>query len=274
MHRFSIWPIALLLLGSTAPALAVAPEAWEQWDRSDPKATLEVEHAAWSDLLGRYVRPHRDGVNRMAYGEFTREDRAALASYLEQLSGTCVTCLRKPEQRAFWINLYNALTIDVILDHYPVSTIRDIDISPRLFSQGPWGKKLLRIEGIEVSLDDIEHRILRPLWHDPRTHYAVNCASIGCPNLIPEAFTAENMERLLDAGARAYVNHPRGARVEGGDLVVSSIYDWFAVDFGGSDAGVIRHLKRYADPELSRKLAGIDAIDGDDYDWSLNDVPR
>ena len=122
--------------------------------------------------------------------------------------------------------------------------------------------------------DDIEHRILRPLWREPRTHYAINCASIGCPNLMREAFTAGNTEALLDAGARAYVNHPRGVTVAGDNLVVSSIYDWFQVDFGGSDKGVIRHLRQYAEPALEARLQRFDSIDDDEYDWSLNDVPR
>jgi hypothetical protein len=259
---------------SAAPALAAAPEAWDHWARADSASTVEVDHSAWSSLLERYVESHPDGVNRFAYGSVSGQDRSELTSYLDRLSNTCVTCLRKEKQRAYWINLYNALTIQTVLGHYPVESIRDIDISPGFFSQGPWGKKLITIEGVGVSLDDIEHRILRPLWSDPRTHYAVNCASIGCPNLMPEAYTASNMEALLDAGARAYVNHARGASIEGGDLAVSSIYSWFVVDFGDSDAGVIAHLKRYAEPELASKLARIDSIDDHDYDWSLNEAPR
>jgi hypothetical protein len=123
-----------------------------------------------------------------------------------------------------------------------------------------------------VSLDDIEHRILRPIWKDPRTHYSVNCASLGCPNLPAQAFTSSNLEQLLDDGARAYVNHPRGARVENGRLTVSSIYVWFAPDFGSGDAGVIAHLKQYAEPALKKKLGSVDRIADDEYDWALNDA--
>ena len=112
---------------------------------------------------------------------------------------------------------------------------------------------------------------MRPIWRDPRIHYAVNCASLGCPNLLKTAFTAENTETLLETAAVDYVNHPRGARVEAGRLLTSSIYRWFKADFGGDDAGVIRHLRRYAAPELARELDGVDHIADDDYDWSLND---
>ncbi len=116
---------------------------------------------------------------------------------------------------------YNALTVKVILDNYPVKSIRDIDISPGLLNDGPWDAKLLTIEGKEVSLNDIEHRILRPIFLDNRIHYAVNCASSGCPNLQPEAFTVENTEELLDRGAREYIAHERGVKISKNRLVVS-----------------------------------------------------
>ena len=161
-------------------------------------------------------------MNLVRYAAVSGSDRKALDAYLKRLGGTSVSKLKRSEQRAYWINLYNALTVQVILAHYPVESIRDIDISPGFFSDGPWGKKLMQVEGEEVSIDDIEHRILRPIWKDPRIHYAVNCASIGCPNLQPVAFTSANADTLLTEGAKAYVNHPRGVRFDGGSLVVSS----------------------------------------------------
>ena len=168
---------------------------------------------------------------------------------------------------ALWINLYNALTIRTVLDHYPIGSIRDVDISPGLFEDGPWGEKLIAVEGEPLSLDDIEHRILRPIWRDPRLHYALNCAALGCPDLHPAAFEAPILESQLDEAARAYVNHPRGARIDSGDLIVSSIYVRYAADFGGGDISIIAHLRRYADAALDRALAGRSNIDKDSYDW-------
>jgi len=192
-------------------------------------------------------------------------------AYLDALQQTPVSKLNRNEQRAFWINLYNALTADVVIAHYPVDSIRDIDISPGLFASGPWQKKLAQVEGEKLSLDDIEHRILRPIWQDARVHYAVNCASIGCPNLMTNAFTAENTEAMLQDGAQDFINHRRGARVDdGGALVVSSIYKWFAEDFGGDDSGIITHLQKHADDDLRAKLANVKTIADDDYDWNLN----
>lgn len=266
--------VAIFLAIVMQSAAHAAPKAdlWERWARHDPASTRTIDHGAWDALVKAHVVPGADGIHRVAYGRFPAADRAALAGYLAALQGTAVDGLARDEQRAFWINLYNALTVSVVLDRHPVDSIRDIRISPGLFAVGPWGKKLATVAGEALSLDDIEHRILRPVWRDPRIHYAVNCASLGCPNLPREAFTAANTERLLAEGARAYVNHPRGARVENGRLTVSSIYVWFREDFGGSDAGVIAHLRAYAAPPLAAALAGVTRIAGDTYDWSLNEA--
>jgi len=260
------------LMGLSLAALA-APKAdlWERWAQSSQNKA-GIDHGAWNEFLARNVKPGKDGINRIAYGKVSATDRKALAAYVDALQGVAIRKFGRPEQRAYWTNLYNATTVKVVLDHFPVDSIMKIDISPGLFAKGPWKKKLLTIEGEKVSLDDIEHRILRPIWKDPRTHYAVNCASIGCPNLPAQAFTSANMEELLEAGARAYVNHPRGARIEKGRLTVSSIYVWFQADFGGDDAGVIEHLKKYAEPALARQLAGVKRVSHDEYDWALNDA--
>ena len=153
-------------------------------------STVRVDHRRWGRFLAAYVRPGENGLNRVAYGSVTAEGRADLGAYLDSLAAVPVSTLSRPEQMAFWINLYNALTVRVVLDHYPVGSIREIDISPGLFSNGPWRAELTTVEGEPLSLDDIEHRILRPIWRDPRIHYALNCASLGCPNLQPGPFEA------------------------------------------------------------------------------------
>ncbi|MEM7025976.1 MAG: DUF547 domain-containing protein, partial [Pseudomonadota bacterium] len=218
--------------------------------------------------------PSQDGVNRFTYGAFSADDKAVLDQYLRDLAAVQISSHNRAEQMAYWINLYNALTVQVILDHYPVESIRDIDISPGLFSDGPWGKDLIEVEGEDLSLDDIEHRILRPIWRDPRIHYGVNCASIGCPNLMTEAYQGATIDRQLDEAARAFVNNPRAIQVEGNDLVVSSIYDWFMEDFGDTDEEVIDHLRAYATPGLEMTLEMFSSIDDDRYDWDLNDAAQ
>src|SRR5260370_17798050 len=119
-------------------------------------------------------------------------ERRAVKKYIEQMDGIRVGAFRRAEQLAYWVNLYNSLTVDLVLDRYPVSSIRDIAISPGLFSSGPWDKALIRVEGEPMTLNDIEHRILRPIWQDARLHYVLNCASLGCPSLPPIALTPQN----------------------------------------------------------------------------------
>ncbi len=264
----------LLIVAVAASAAPAAPEAdpWTIWAAHDPKGEVRVDHAEWDRFLGEYlVTEHPSGIHRVRYGSVTPDDRKALGDYLRALEGTEVSGLGREEQKAYWINLYNALTVMVVLDRYPVGSIRDIDISPGLFRRGPWGAKLLTIQGRKVSLDDIEHRILRPLWKDSRIHYAVNCASLGCPNLQPEAYTRANTESLLEKGAREFVNHPRGVRLEGNRLRLSSIYRWFRADFGGSEESVLRHLRKHAEPGLSEKLTGFRGKISYDYDWRINE---
>jgi hypothetical protein len=263
---------ALVLLVCAVALAAPKADLWELWLAHEPDSSARVDHSAWSRFLGRYIVIGKDGINRVAYGEVTDEDMASLEEYIARLEAVPVSRLRRAEQRALWINLYNSLTVKVVLDHYPVESIRDIDISPGFFADGPWGKELATVEGEGLSLDDIEHRILRPIWKDPRIHYAVNCAALGCPNLRAEAFTAENADRLLDEGAGEYVNHTRGAWFEGERLHVSSIYKWFMEDFGGSHEGVLDHLRRYARPELRERLEGERRFRGHDYDWTLNEA--
>jgi Protein of unknown function, DUF547 len=222
--------------------------------------------------LKSYLVAGADGINRVAYRRVTTADRTALHQYINRLAAISISRYNRTEQFAYWVNLYNALTVAVVLAHYPTKSIRDIDISPGLFNTGPWGKKLLAVEGEPLSLNDIEHRILRPIWRDPRVHYAVNCASLGCPNLQPMAFTADDLDAGLETAARAYVNHPRGSRVEKGALIVSSLYGWYEEDFGGSEAGVVAHLRWYADAGRAAALARVREIDHYAYDWRLNDA--
>ena len=165
------------------PVCSESPSCGRAGRRTTRPPRRSVDHGAWGMLLKAYVKPDSSGLNRFDYQHVSSADREALRGYIKGLGKVAVSKLNRSEQYAYWINLYNALTIDVVLTHMPVNSIRDIDISPGLFASGPWDKKLIAVDGIEVSLNDIEHRILRPIWQDPRVHYGVNCASVGCPNL-------------------------------------------------------------------------------------------
>lgn len=264
--------LGALALAALAPGLArAAPRAvpWPHWRASDETSTRTIDHSAWDGFLARYLMAGRDGIARLAYRRVLPADRETLSVYIAALGGTPITAYRRVEQRAYWINLYNALTVRTVLEHYPVATILDIRLDQ---GRGPWRQKLIHIEGEEVGLDDIEHRILRPLWRDPRLHYALNYAALGSPDLQPRAFTAAATDAVLDRAARAFVNAPRGARIERGRLIVSSLYRWYEADFGDGDRGVIAHLRRYAAPPLAEALARETRVAGDEFDWSLNDA--
>jgi len=265
---------ALPALPSPAlPAMTVTPFApTDDLARAfAPEGTAPApDHAAWEALARDVFVAGADGIVRVRYGALKAQP-GALDGYVEMLAALDPTALAPADGFAYWANLYNALTLQVIVGRYPVASIRDIP-SGLFFPFGPWRRDVVTVNGRALSLDDIEHRILRGGWREPRIHHAVNCASIGCPNLPLTAWRGDTLDRDLDAAARAFVNHPRGCRIEGGRLIVSSIYHWYAEDFGGSDAGVIAHLRRYAAPELADVLSQRTTIDDHAYDWGLNDA--
>ncbi|MEX1306265.1 MAG: DUF547 domain-containing protein [Rhodovibrionaceae bacterium] len=263
------------LLAARPQRVQAAPVAdlWDRWLQHEAESRYSLDHSAWDALLKRYLVSGADGgINRFRYAEVTAEDRDRLAQYLSALSTTLISQYNRDEQFAFWLNLYNALVVKLVIDHYPVSSIREIDIAPSLFDSGPWGADLASVEETPLSLDDIEHRILRPIWKDPRVHYVINCAALGCPQLPAMAMTADNREAMLEEAARAFINHPRGVKPTRSGLVVSRIYDWYVSDFGGYDGALIAHFRDYAAPPLAAALAEEPSISGYDYDWSLNDA--
>ncbi len=271
--RMMIASVAAMAALASLPAHAQSVET--VFARHDPKSTTTVDHSAWDRMLKAYVKSAPDGLNRVDYKRFKAEAHDTLKGYIRKLEATDVSVLARSEQFAFWANLYNAKTIEIVLSRYPVRSIKDISLGGGLiatFTGGPWKAKVVKVGGFDLSLDDIEHVILRTLFKDPRVHYAVNCASVGCPNLMAGAFTGAALEQQLEAGERGYVNHPRGIRVEKGRVHASSIFDWFRADFGGNAAGVLQHVRKYAEPTLLKSLEGMTAIHSYDYDWSLNDV--
>ncbi|MFW5826697.1 MAG: DUF547 domain-containing protein [Alkalispirochaeta sp.] len=263
--------IGLLVLFTSGLAAAPQAELWPRWEAHNPDSTTEIDHSAWGAFIDEYlVSDHPSGVNRVRYGDVSAADHRRLQNYLDQLQSTEVSDLNRDEQLAYWINLYNAATVDLIVDNYPLDSIRDL--GEGVFSQGPWDDAILKVEGEDLTLNDIEHRIIRPIWQDERIHYVVNCASIGCPNLYPQPLTADNYEEIFEASARDYANHDRGVRFSGNRLVLSSIYDWYVADFGDSMEGVVTHLSDYVDSSTARRLREHDGRVRYEYDWSLNEL--
>ncbi|USO02647.1 MAG: DUF547 domain-containing protein [Alphaproteobacteria bacterium] len=231
----------------------------------------EIDHDSFNMFLQKYTVILRDGRSVVKYkdAKHTKAARDLLNDYINYLKSIPIAHYNKREQLAFWINLYNALTILLVLDHYPVKSIQDINIGFLSFF-GPWKQKLIKISGVELSLYDIENNILRTFWKDARIHYALNCASYSCPNLRNQAYKGKDIDLILDRVASLYINHRRGVAVDAdnGYLRASKIYKWYSGDF---EPSVLEHLKKYARPDLKEALEHRNWIDGYDYDWRLND---
>lgn len=226
-------------------------------------------HSSWGILLGKYITTSEDGINRFDYGglKANTADSAALDTYIDSFATLDISALPRKQQYVAWVNLYNAKTVQYIRDRYPTKSIRSGYII------GPWKKVFAIADGAKISLNDIEHEVLRKQWSEPRTHYAVNCASYGCPNLKTTAWEVATLEEDLTQAARDYINHPRGVTIrKDGKLQVSTIYKWFKEDFGKSEANVIAHLRQYASPELQAQIDAKPDIKNYEYDWSLNDT--
>ena len=262
--------ILLFVILSTGHAFTLFGESeiTEHGFQENPDSSVSVDHSDWDQFLKTYVEA-RNSINFVNYSQVSSDDARILSGYIESLIRIKVSRLNRLEQFAYWVNLYNALTVQVILTHYPVSSI--MDISYDLLSRGPWSEPLIIVEGFELSLDDIEHQILRPVFKDNRIHYAVNCASVSCPNLQTDAFTHDNIESLLDRGAKQYINHSRGVNIVNNKVMLSSIYDWYASDFGDGEAEILDHIARFADDDLRLELEGKEEIDEYFYDWTLNE---
>ncbi len=241
----------------------------ERWASFSQTSQLEVDHSEWQLILDDYLVSDTDsGINLFDYDGLLDDGRKPLDDYVKSLVSIDPLNLEKQEQKAYWINLYNALTVQLILNNYPLASITTLGSNPLEF--GPWNEDAVSINGITLSLNDIEHRIIRPLYDDYRIHFAVNCASIGCPNLATEAFTADTLDEQLDQAATEYLDHPRGIELNGDDLYLSSLFKWYADDFGKNQSAVLATLSRHTtvnDAEVLKKFKGTPIYA---YDWGLN----
>ncbi|MGD1969245.1 MAG: DUF547 domain-containing protein, partial [Desulfobacterales bacterium] len=189
--------------------------------------------------------------------------------YLKMLESTDPEKLPRNEQYAYYINAYNAWTIKLILSGYPgVKSIKDFGS----ILQSPWQKDWVRINGEVITLDHLEHNILRPRYKDPRVHFAINCSAVSCPPLRPEPYLAATLDQQMDDSTRSFINDANSYRLEGDTLYVSRIFKWFSEDFNEDALGF---YLQYAEGDLKEKLTRQkDRIKVKylHYDWSLNDV--
>jgi Protein of unknown function, DUF547 len=247
------------------------------------QATFDHSYAAWDALLKKHVRWLPDNKQSRASYKGFMADRAALKAVLDSMSDVSKASFdgwSKPQEMAFLINAYNAFTVELILTKYPdLKSIKDLGS----FVQSAWKKKFFTLLGEERHLDWIEHEQLRPRYNEPRVHAAVNCASIGCPALRDEAFTAARLETQLEDGMRRFMGDRTRNRVKGNQVEVSSIFKWFKEDFEKGHGGLKKVddvFAKYAElmTDVPAEQAALKAksltVSHLDYDWSLNDAGR
>lgn len=231
-------------------------------------APFDHGHAAWDAILRRAVA---DG--RVDYSLIRREERDALRGYTARLSQTCAADYEtwSREQRlAFWINAYNAFTVELILRHYPIASIRKIGWLPGAAFREEF-IPMPGLKGSDISLNDIEHGTLRADFAEPRIHFALVCASVSCPPLRGEAYRAAQLETQLEDQARAFLGDASKNRfvVATGTLYLSRIFDWFAADFEAAAGSVPGYVARYMSLPAAAQDVEVEFLD---YDWSLNDA--
>ena len=224
-------------------------------------SAFDQTHSTWSELLGKHVKA--DGV---AYASF-KKDKGQLDAYLKTLADVPNTEFNGwtgSEQLAFFINLYNAATIELVLKKYPIKSFKD-DINGK---EGPWKLKIVKALGKTYTLDEVEHELIRKNYPEPRIHFAVNCASEGCPPLRAEAFTGKKLEAQLAEQTKLFLAKKDNNYLEENTLYLSSIFDWFKEDFIKKSGSVEAFVAPYFPSGKVKK--GSTTIKYTDYGWSLN----
>lgn len=243
-------PVRYCLLAIVSVVIFILP-AWAE----------PVDNRLYALLLDRYV--HQGVVNYQ--GMKTEEE--ILDRYLAVLSRTDPKTMTRDDQFAFYVNAYNAWTVKLILGAYPnIKSIKELGT----FFRSPWKKEIATIDGKTLTLDNIEHDILRPIFGDPRVHFVINCASKSCPVLASEPYEGKRLQQQLQDATLAFVNDNGENYFKDGTLYVSAIFKWFKADFNND---IVDFFRQYARGELRKDLTAHPdsiAVEFLDYDWRLN----
>lgn len=210
-------------------------------------------HDQFDELLSRFV-----STGGLVNYKGLKKQAESLNAYLETLKATNPSSLNRKEALAFWINAYNAFTLKLIIDNYPLKSITDLD------NGKPWDRKWIDINGKNYSLNQIENEIIRPQFKEPRIHFAVNCAAKSCPALLNRAWTAENLENKLEEQTRKFINNSKYNSIAPNQLAISRIFDWYSDDFGD--------IRQFIDAYHPADISDDATISYLEYDWSLNEL--
>ena len=231
------------------------------------EGTAHFDHGGFVPVLA-LVDPTEQTVDYEALAG----DQSALDAYLAELAAADLTTLGRDEQLALLINTYNACTLKLIAENYPLGSIMDLE--------EPFKQERCVVAGYTLSLDGIEHEVIRPRFKDPRIHFAVNCAAVGCPKLQPVPYDGETLDAQLAAAADEALSHPKHVRVNDGTLEVTQLFEWYGEDFvtdgwKGAAASIPLYVKAHTDPQTASFIESkgdAPPVAFIPYDWTLNDV--
>lgn len=259
MSKIILLVSTVLLLGSLS-CLSGSGKNGEYYEQPDSRP---ITHTAFTALLQKYVA----ASGKVNYRGLLK-DSTALAHYLRTLSEQPPgKKWSREEQLAYWINAYNGFTLQLILRHYPVKSIKDIGSTIKIpFVNTPWDQKFIRIGNRYIDLNEIEHGILRKKFNEPRIHFAIVCASVSCPKLLNEAYTAEKLNQQLTQQAKAFINDPNRNRISADEAQLSKIFSWFKGDFT-KNGSLIDFLNTYSQVKI-KPTANLSSLD---YNWDLNE---
>lgn len=224
-----------------------------------------VSHQIWDRLLKKHV----DEKGLVDY-KGLKNDQTELRNYLELLGKAAPNkkSWTRDEQLAYWINAYNAFTVELILNHYPVESIKDIGSGPLItFVNSPWDIKFIEIGNKKLDLNNIEHGIIRKDFDDSRVHFALVCAARSCPELRNEAYTGAKLDRQLEEEAISFINNTARNKITEGKIKISKYFDWYAGDFEADGKSIIDYLNQFSKTKISKNAA----VEFLDYDWKLNE---
>ncbi len=256
------------LLGSTTASATTESQYWGYWDRSNERNREVIDHQSWDTILGDYVVDKKGATNRFRYGALSSADKKALKNYITALEKIDPRSYNRNEQQAYWLNLYNAVTVKIISDNFPVKTFAAI--RARNLSSDPLSSPVATVSGKALSLNDIENRIIRPIWKDHKVHFGLNCADMSCPGLLPNAFTGKNVKDMLKKSGKTFINSQNGVILKNGKLTASSIFNQYKGDFARDDKALLKVFAHYADDRLALYLLGFQGKIDFVHDKSLN----
>lgn len=219
----------------------------------EPPKPAPFSHEAWDKLAQKHI----SATGKVNYKGF-KADKAAFDAYLQSLADNPIqSSWSRSKKMAYWINAYNAFTIKLIVDNYPIKSIMDLD------GGKPWDRKWIKLGGKTYSLNNIEHDILRPQYKDARIHFAVNCAAKSCPPVWNRAWTASNLNSQLERATKTFINNSKYNSVSAGSATISKIFEWYAVDFGE----IVAYINKYANTKVNSGAT----VNYKEYDWALNE---